>query len=167
MSSAPPASRPDVHLAYARPDAGLARAVHKYLRKAGIRVTYPDNAAADGQPWLGAADGWLSRARAHVVLLTDRTPPGWQRAEFDASARARAHNASLQTIPVVRDGYEPGDFDEVLDRFDAITLADDGAALEAALAELVERITDPGGLPAMPSHESTHPYPRLRPYGVN
>lgn len=167
MSSAPPASRPDVHLAYARPDAGLARAVHKYLRKAGIRVTYPDNAAADGQPWLGAADGWLSRARAHVVLLTDRTPPGWQRAEFDASARARAGNAALQTIPVVRDGYEPGDFDEVLDRFDAITLADDGAALEAALAELVERITDPGGLPAMPSHESTHPYPRLRPYGVN
>lgn len=165
MSSAPPASRPEVHLAYARPDAGLARAVHRYLRKAGVRVTYPDNAAADGLPWLGAAEGWLGRARAHVVLLTDRTPPGWQRAEFDASARARAGNAALQTIPVVRDGYEPGDFDEVLDRFDAITLADD--ALEAALAELVARITDAGGLPAMPSHESTHPYPRLRPYGVN
>ena len=163
--SSPP--RPDVHLAYARPDAGLARAVHRFLSKAGARVSYPDRAANEGRAWLGAADGWARRSQAHIVLLTDRTPPGWQRAEFDFSARSRARNPKLQTIPLVRAGYTAGDFDEVLDRFDAIHLPEDQGQLEVRLRELVERISAPSGLPAMPSHEATHPYPWLRPYGVN
>jgi len=157
----------EVYLSYARNNATLARAVYRFFRSAGLRVWFDEAAPSDGT-WLGRGQRAIRRARHHVLLLTDTTPTAWQRAELDFGARSAALNPELQTTPLLRDGYEPGELAPWLEEFEPQRLPSDKALLDAHLKELVERLADPDVIPRPPpSGVRDNPYPGLRPYGVN
>ena len=157
----------EVYLSYARNNATLARAVYRFFRSSGLRVWFDEAASGEGS-WLDRGQRAIRRARHHVILLTDSTPAAWQRAELDFAARGAALNPGLQTIPLIRDGYEAGELGEWLEDFDAQRLPSDKGLLDSHLKELVERLKDPDGIPKPPSPTAQgNPYPGLRPYGVN
>lgn len=157
----------EVYLSYARANATLARAVYRFIRSAGLRVWFDEAAPGDGS-WLTRGHRAIRRARHHVILLTDTTPMAWQRAELDFAARSAALNPELQTTPLVRDGYEPGEMAAWLDDNDAHRLPSDKGLLDTHLKELVARLSDSDGVPRPPPTGVTAaPYPGLRPYGIN
>ncbi len=157
----------EVYLSYARTNATLARAVYRFIRSAGLRVWFDEAAPGDGT-WLARGHRAIRHARHHVILLTDTTPMAWQRAELDFAARSAALNAELQTTPLVRDGYEPGEMEAWLDDNDAHRLPSDKSLLDTHLKELVARLSDPDGVPRPPPAGATiNPYPGLLPYGIN
>ncbi|MEZ4431041.1 MAG: TIR domain-containing protein [bacterium] len=168
MSSRPQSAdrRPDVVLSYARNTASLARATHKFLRSAGLDVWFDEVSLRSGDHWLAAHYRALTWARHHLILLTDRTSPSWALATFDYAARGAALNRSLETIPLLREGYEPGPVAERLARYEVAHLAHDKDRLDTQLRALVQRLRDQTVRPAAPHHERVNPYPALRPHGV-
>ena len=157
----------EVYLSYARTNVTLARAVHRFLRSAGQRVWF-DETVQGGGSWLARASRAIHGARHHLILLTDTTPAAWQRAEFDFAARCAALNPDLQTLPLVRDGYEPGEFKAWIEHHDAQRLPGDKGLLDQCLRDLVGRLEDEDGVPRPPLPANvSNPYPGLNPYGVN
>ncbi len=157
----------EVYLSYSKNNAPLARAVFKFLRSAGIPVWY-DEAAQGVGSWLAHGHRAIRRARYHLLLLTDSTPANWQRAELDYSARCAAMNPELELIPLVRDGYEAGEFAQWIEHHEPQRLPADKALLDAHLRELVARLSDADGVPRPPLASAVaNPYPGLHPYGIN
>lgn len=159
--------RPDVVLSYARNTVSLARATYKFLRSAGLDVWFDEVSLRSGDHWLAAHYRALTWARHHLILLTDRTSPSWARAAFDYAARGAALNRSLETIPLLRDGYEPGPVAERLARYEVAHLSDEKARLDTQLRALVQRLREHSVRPAAPHRERVNPYPGLRPYTVD
>lgn len=159
--------RPDVVLSYARNTASLARATHKFLRSAGLDVWLDEISLRSGDHWLIAHYRALTWARHHLILLTDRTSPSWAVATFDYAARGAALNRSLETIPLLREGYEPGPVAERLARYEVAHLAHDKDRLDTQLRALVQRLRDHPVRPAAPHRERVNPYPALRPHTVS
>ncbi len=156
----------DVYLSHARANAALARAVARYLKSNGLRVWLADM-ASKGHSFVHTGHLQIARARHHLILLCDTTPHAWQRAEFDFASRSGALHDELEIIPLVRDGYEAGDFSDWLEHYESATLPAGKEGLEAHLSELLQRLQEPPGPPRMAPVATSNPYPGLRPYGVN
>lgn len=157
--------RPDVVISYARNTAALARATHKFLRSAGLDVWFDEQSVRSGDHWLAAHHRALTWARHHLILLTDRTPLDWARATFDHAERCAALNRSLETIPLLREGFDPGPVAEQLTRYEVGHLAHDKSMLDTQLRALVARLREHPMRPSRPPGAFVDPYPGLRPHG--
>ena len=156
--------RPDVVLSYARNTAALARATHKFLRSAGLDVWFDEQSVRSGDHWMAGHHRALTWARHHLILLTDRTPLDWARATFDHAERVAALNRSLETIPLLREGFDPDPVAEKLTRYEVAHLALDKSMLDTQLRALVGRLREhPMRPPPVPGRR-IDPYPGLRPY---
>ncbi|MCB9523759.1 MAG: TIR domain-containing protein [Myxococcales bacterium] len=156
----------DVFLAYARNNATLAKAVDRFLRSAGLSVWFDQRDVPAGTLWLAAAARGVAQAGRLVILLTETTPRAWLRAEFDFAARTVARHPEVEVVPVIREGFDAGDFAVDLERLDPVMLPRDKALLEDHLKLLVARLSVPQGMPSMPPPPQGNPYPGLRPYGL-
>lgn len=157
--------RPDVVLSYARNTASLARATHKFLRSAGLDVWFDELSVRSGDHWLAGHYRALTWARHHLILLTEKTALDWARATFDYAERCAALNRSLETIPLLREGFDPGPIAERLTRYEVAHLAHDKALLDTQLRALVGRLREHPMRAASPSPNGfVDPYPGLRPH---
>lgn len=159
--------RPDVVLSYARNTAALARATYKFLRSAGLDVWFDEQSVRSGDHWLAGHHRALTWARHHLILLTDRTPLDWARATFDHAERVAALNRSLETIPLLREGFVPGAVTEQLARYEVAHLAHDKAMLDTQLRALVGRLREHPMRPPPVPGGFVDPYPGLRPYDAD
>ncbi|MCA9538211.1 MAG: toll/interleukin-1 receptor domain-containing protein, partial [Myxococcales bacterium] len=159
--------RLDVVLTYARNTLALARAIHKFLKSAGLQVWFDEVSPRTGDHWLASHYRALTRARHHLILLTERTPPMWQKSVFDFASRCAALNRSLETVPLLREGFEPGPLAETLARYQVAHLAHDKDERDAQLRDLVARLREQSVRASVPPSDAVVPYSGLRAYEVD
>ena len=158
--------RTDVFLSCARPQLAQGQEIYNYLCEAGLTVWFEGSVQRENL--YAEAERGISSARSHLILLTERTPSAWQQAELDFAERASTRHPTLETIPLIIEGYQPSPLlGERLERFEAARLPWAAHRREVPLRELLERLKGPPGVPYMIPEESDALYPNMRPYRLN
>lgn len=154
----------DAWLGFAEADELLGRAVGRFLRASGLRLSSAEDVAeARGDvPWLAAVERALGRARKLVLIVSEVTPTAWLRAWLDHASRQQ----HLEVIPLIRDGFFDQASYPVLELFTPMRLPADRRQLDEQLERLVHRVRREGAALRPPVDREARPFPGLKPYGV-
>ena len=153
----------DVFLSYHGSDRPQAKRIEEMLSAAGLSVWFDQRSITAGDAWLLAIEQAIEQVGVFLVLLTDRAPQGWVRAEVDLALiqRNRLQRTQSRTgsdfriIPLVSEEFDPEQLDPLLGRFQTLTLPADAAHRQNVLAELTEDLKK--GFPDHPDDREDGP----------
>ncbi len=145
MSTAAP-KKWDVFLSYHGSDRPQARRIEEMLIAAGLSVWFDQRSITAGDAWLRAIEQAIEQVGVFLVLLTDRAPQGWVRAEVDLALFQRNRlqrtqsrtGSAFRIIPLISEEFDPEQLGPLLGRFQTLTLPADAAHRRNVLAELAE-----------------------------
>ncbi len=93
----------DVFIAYARPDAFLARALYVALRTVGLRVFFDEESLRVGTRFMREIPAALASSTLVVVLVSAKVPEYWYLDDEVARTIAQARAEGARIVPVLLD----------------------------------------------------------------
>lgn len=130
----------DLFLSFHGEDRPRARRLYGALTSAGVHVFFDEEAIPPGHVWLSAIEAGVLKAGAYVVLLSDKAPSRWVRAEADLALVRQQTDPRFLIVPLLADGFELNAEHGFLSGFQGIPLPDDESRWPSVVLPVCEHI---------------------------